>query len=77
MVDRWLKSHQNLPQIDKDDLSKESVFLNGGVVACQSHQDNPEVTQQAYLRIRALEESYQTFDYLCQHSNPGYKAYLM
>lgn len=33
MVDRWLKSHKNLPQIDKDDMSNESVFLNGGVAA--------------------------------------------
>lgn len=35
------------------------------------------MTQQAYLRIRALEESYQTFDYMCQFSNPGLAAYLI
>ena len=44
MVDRWLKSHKNLPQIDKDDLSNESIFVNGGALSSHYHQDNPEVT---------------------------------
>ena len=32
MVDRWLKCHAQLPQVDKRDLSTESSFLNGGEV---------------------------------------------
>ena len=40
------------------------------------HQDNPEFNQQAYLRIRALEEGYQTFNYMCPESNPGLAAFL-
>lgn len=58
MVDRWLKSQAQLPEVDKRDLSSESTFLNGGEVLSEYNQDNPELNQQAYLRIRALEESY-------------------
>lgn len=29
------------------------------------------------MRIRALEESYRTFNYMCAEKNPGFKAYLM
>ena len=77
MVDRWLKCHEQLPQVDKRDMSVESSFLNGGEVLTQYSQDNPEMTQQAYLRIRALEESYLTFDYMSQKSNPGFRLYVL
>ena len=33
----------SLPQVDKEDLSNESVFLNGGEVMTKYNQDNPEM----------------------------------
>lgn len=78
MLQRWVANTQFLPAIDKQDIRKETPFLNGNQVRpLQSrHQHHAEFTQQSYLRIRQLEESYLMFNYFDPVHNPRFQQYL-
>lgn len=78
MRERWIRTVSNIPVVDKQDIRKEVMHINGGKIRPEStrRQHHAEYTQTSYLRIRQLEEAYTMFNYLDAEQNRAFKEYL-
>lgn len=73
-MERWKKSNQNLPEVDKQDINRESPYMSSDLRVTlnidEKRQHHPEFTQASYLRLRSLEEAFSIHNYLDQSQNP-------
>jgi hypothetical protein len=58
MHERWHKSNESIPSLDKQDILEECPRFNNGLKPSPDHSLHPEFTQSSYWRIRSLEDAY-------------------
>ena len=67
-MDRWKRSNNQIPEIDRKDIRNENPFMNKDSSLTlnidSKRQHHPEFTQTSYLRMRSLEEAFAINNYL-------------
>lgn len=64
MHERWHRSNQYIPSLDRRDYMEECPIFNNGKKSTPEHQQHPEYTQTSYTRLRSLEEAFVMSNYL-------------
>ena len=63
MMDRWSKTFENVPKIDKNDVMNSGLILDT-VKLRKQNQHSPEYTQSCYEAILAKEKKFKIHNYL-------------
>ena len=63
MQERWHRSNQAIPEIDRNDYIKECPLFNQNKKPSPDHQQYPEYTQVCYKRLRHQEEAFIMYNY--------------
>lgn len=61
---RWHFKLSSIPNIDKQDQMQKQSYKFNNKATNPINQEHPEYTQQCYLRIRKLEETFNYCNYL-------------
>ena len=69
MQERWIRSNQNLPSVDRRDCVEERPLFNDGRRTEAEHQNYAEYTQSSYQRLRSQEEVFVMHNYLDQNAS--------